>query len=411
MSQKTARRGVMLICAALCGALTASLNCWSVFQKPLMAAYGWSPQEVSFAYTLVIALIGVSGPIGGWLQRRWSASMIMTIAGVGFGLGWFLTGFASSIPVLYVTFGILVGVCDGVAYNLSLAVCTRWYPDKRGFANGIALAIMAIYPLFTAPIANMLIEQFNVSLCFNIVGIFCIVCFIILARVLKLPAADYKPEGWEPPVEVVESKVKSYTSPEMLKTPFFWVMLLFFGMVGCTGVTMLSTVSLIGQTQAGMDAGMGALMVGIFGIANAIGRVGLGAISDRFGRFQTMFAAVAVTAVIHLFLYSSANTPMVFIIESCVLGICFGGIMAIMPSLNADAFGPGNMGQNYGFMFIGYTLASFIGPQVAANALATTGSYSSAFPILGVLCIVGIVLLAIALFFFKRMKAKEQASA
>lgn len=411
MSQKTARRGVMLICAALCGALTASLNCWSVFQKPLMAAYGWSPQEVSFAYTLVIALIGVSGPIGGWLQRRWSASTIMTIAGVGFGLGWFLTGFASSIPVLYVTFGILVGVCDGVAYNLSLAVCTRWYPDKRGFANGIALAIMAIYPLFTAPIANMLIEQFNVSLCFNIVGVFCIVCFIILARVLKLPAADYKPEGWEPPVEVVDSKVKSYTSPEMLKTPFFWVMLLFFGMVGCTGVTMLSTVSLIGQTQAGMDAGMGALMVGIFGIANAIGRVGLGAISDRFGRFQTMFGAVAVTAVIHLFLYSSANTPMVFIVESCVLGICFGGIMAIMPSLNADAFGPGNMGQNYGFMFIGYTLASFIGPQVAANALATTGSYSSAFPILGVLCIVGIVLLAIALFFFKRMKAKEQASA
>lgn len=411
MSQKTARRGVMLICAALCGALTASLNCWSVFQKPLMAAYGWSPQEVSFAYTLVIALIGVSGPIGGWLQRRWSASTIMTIAGVGFGLGWFLTGFASSIPVLYVTFGILVGVCDGVAYNLSLAVCTRWYPDKRGFANGIALAIMAIYPLFTAPIANMLIEQFNVSLCFNIVGIFCIVCFIILARVLKLPAADYKPEGWEPPVEVVDSKVKSYTSPEMLKTPFFWVMLLFFGMVGCTGVTMLSTVSLIGQTQAGMDAGMGALMVGIFGIANAIGRVGLGAISDRFGRFQTMFGAVAVTAVIHLFLYSSATTPMVFIVESCVLGICFGGIMAIMPSLNADAFGPGNMGQNYGFMFIGYTLASFIGPQVAANALATTGSYSSAFPILGVLCIVGIVLLAIALFFFKRMKAKEQASA
>ena len=410
MSQKTARRGVMLICAALCGALTASLNCWSVFQKPLMAAYGWSPQEVSFAYTLVIALIGVSGPIGGWLQRRWSASTIMTIAGVGFGLGWFLTGFASSIPVLYVTFGILVGVCDGIAYNLSLAVCTRWYPDKRGFANGIALAIMAIYPLFTAPIANMLIEQFNVSLCFNIVGIFCIVCFIILARVLKLPAADYKPEGWEPPVEVVDTKVKSYTSPEMLKTPFFWVMLLFFGMVGCTGVTMLSAVSLIGQTQAGMDAGMGALMVGIFGIANAIGRVGLGAISDRFGRFQTMFGAVAVTAVIHLFLYSSANTPMVFIAESCVLGICFGGIMAIMPSLNADAFGPGNMGQNYGFMFIGYTLASFIGPQVAANALATTGSYSSAFPILGVLCIVGIVLLAIALFFFKRMKAKEQAA-
>ena len=55
-----------------------------------------------------------------------------------------------------------------------------------------------------------------------------------------------------------------------------------------------------------------------------------------------------------------------------------------------------NAGQNYGFMFIGYTLASFIGPVVSANALATTGSYSSAFPFLGALCIVGLVLLSLA---------------
>ena len=70
MSVKTYRRGVILICAALCGALTASLNIWSIFQKPLMEAYGFSPQSVSFAYTIVIAMIGLSGPIGGWLQTQ-----------------------------------------------------------------------------------------------------------------------------------------------------------------------------------------------------------------------------------------------------------------------------------------------------------------------------------------------------
>ena len=82
--------------------------------------------------------------------------------------------------------------------------------------------------------------------------------------------------------------------------------------------------------------------------------------------------------------------------------------MAIMPLCAATLMAL-NMGQNYGFMFIGYTLASFIGPQVSANALATTGSYSSAFPILGMLCIVGIILLLFAWFLFKKMKAKEQA--
>ena len=160
-----------------------------------------------------------------------------------------------------------------------------------------------------------------------------------------------------------------------------------------------------------MDAAMGALMVGIFAIANGTGRLGLGAISDKFGRFQTMFVAVAVTAVIHLFLFANATSTAIFIAEACVLGICFGGIMAIMPSVCADAYGPGNAGQNYGFMFIGYTMASFIGPVISANALATTGSYSSAFPILGMLCIVGLVLLALAWMFYKKLKANEVAEA
>ena len=404
MSVKTYRRGVILICAALCGALTASLNIWSIFQKPLMEAYGFSPQSVSFAYTIVIAMIGLSGPIGGWLQRKAPAHIIMTVAGIGFGLGWFLTGFASTIPVLYISFGLLVGVCDGICYNLALAIATRWYPDKRGFANGVALAIMAIYPLFTAPMGNMIIA-------FNIVGVFCIVGFIVLSRFLKMPAADFKPEGWNPPAESDTKRVKNYTSGQMLKTPFFWTLLLFFGTVACTGCVMLSTVSLVGQVQAGMDAATGALMVGIFAIANGTGRLGLGAISDKLGRFQTMFVAVAVTAVIHLFLFANATSTAIFIVEACILGICFGGIMAIMPSVCADAYGPGNAGQNYGFMFIGYTLASFIGPVVSANALATTGSYSSAFPFLGALCIVGLVLLSLAWMFFKKMKAKDAAEA
>ncbi len=376
-----------------------------------MEAYGFSPQSVSFAYTIVIAMIGLSGPIGGWLQRKAPAHIIMTVAGIGFGLGWFLTGFASTIPVLYISFGLLVGVCDGICYNLALAIATRWYPDKRGFANGVALAIMAIYPLFTAPMGNMIIENFNVSIAFNIVGVFCIVGFIVLSRFLKMPAADFKPEGWNPPAESDTKRVKNYTSGQMLKTPFFWTLLLFFGTVACTGCVMLSTVSLVGQVQAGMDAATGALMVGIFAIANGTGRLGLGAISDKLGRFQTMFVAVAVTAVIHLFLFANATSTAIFIVEACILGICFGGIMAIMPSVCADAYGPGNAGQNYGFMFIGYTLASFIGPVVSANALATTGSYSSAFPFLGALCIVGLVLLSLAWMFFKKMKAKDAAEA
>ncbi|MFR1638163.1 MAG: hypothetical protein ACLSVD_02750 [Eggerthellaceae bacterium] len=52
--------------------------------------------------------------------------------------------------MLYISFGLLVGVCDGICYNLASLSLRGGTPDKRGFANGVALAIMAIYPLFTA---------------------------------------------------------------------------------------------------------------------------------------------------------------------------------------------------------------------------------------------------------------------
>ena len=67
--------------------LTAPLEYLSIFQKPLMEAYGFA-QSVPFACTIVIAMIGLSGPIGGWLQRKAPAHIIMTVAGIGFGSGW-----------------------------------------------------------------------------------------------------------------------------------------------------------------------------------------------------------------------------------------------------------------------------------------------------------------------------------
>ena len=47
--------------------------------------------------------------------------------------------------------------------------------------------------------------------------------------------------------------------------------------------------------------------------------------------------------------------------------------------------------------------------MLSANTLATTGSYSTAFPILGVLCIIAIILLAIGMPIYNKMKARDAA--
>ena len=411
MAMKPKSRWVVLVGAAMCGAITASLNCYSIFQKPMMAEFGWSPQIVALAYTLAIVVIGFAGgPIGGWFQRKFAAHKIMLVSGIVFGIGWILTGFSTNPIMLLITFGIIVGFADGIIYNTSFALTTRWFPDKKGLVNGISLATMALWPLWTAPVGNMIVQAIGPMPSFMVVGAFSIVMFLIFSWLCYvLPPADYQPEGWNPPVDEEAKNRRSYTTPEMMKTPLFWIMVIVFALTACTGVFMLGTASLVGQTQAGMDAATGAMMVSIFAVANAAGRFGFGTLSDKIGRFQTLFIVISITAVIHLFLYGNTDSTMPFIIESIVLGMCFGGIMAIMPSLTGDAFGPANMGQNYGFMYWGYALAAVIGPMLSANTLATTGSYSTAFPILGVLCIIAIILLAIGMPIYNKMKARDAA--
>ena len=69
-----------------------------------------------------------------------------------------------------------------------------------------------------------------------------------------------------------------------------------------------------------------------------------------------------------------------------------------------------NAGQNYGFMFIGYTLASFISQWFPPTRLPPQAA-TVHIPFLGALCIVGLVLLSLAWMFFKKMKLGAAGSA
>lgn len=70
--------------------------------------------------------------------------------------------------------------------------------------------------------------------------------------------------------------------------------------------------------------------------------------------------------------------------------------MSIVPAIVGDAFGSSNFGQNYSFVYPGYTVASFVGPMVAASTVEALGTYVPAFTVAGAISVIGIVLVFIA---------------
>ncbi|MGH9671865.1 MAG: hypothetical protein ACRD44_01680, partial [Bryobacteraceae bacterium] len=83
----------------------------------------------------------------------------------------------------------------------------------------------------------------------------------------------------------------------------------------------------------------------------------------------------------------------------CLVGLCFGGFLAILPALTADYFGPKNLGANYGMVFSAYGLSGFFVPGYFASIMETArqsgalaDGYNTVYHTLAVMAGMGFVL-------------------
>ena len=399
MRGTVANRNVILAAGTLAAMGTSCIYMWSIFNKPLMATYGFTASETSMAYSLFLLATCFSSMLAGWLQQRIQPRFIVLVSGILFGAGWFLSGFASNLAMLYVFFGGMAGAGNGLLYNSIVAVVMKWFPDKRGFANGVCIGAIGLGPVFFAPLGNFLIESFSVQTAFQIVGIIWIAIYLTVSWLLRVP-----PSGWAPGTDVAKadelgagstSPERNFTLGEMFRQPLYYVLFLVM-MVACTsGLMITAHASNIGQELAGLTASEGAVVVAVLAVGSCLGRFGFGAVSDRIGRYPALAISLAANAVVMLFCIDAATSFATFLMAVAAVGACFGGTMSIVPAIVGDAFGSANFGQNYSFVYPGYTVASFVGPMAAASAFEAMGSYSSAFIIAGGLALVGLALVFI----------------
>lgn len=382
MTQKTRNRAIILLAAAITGSFTGAVYMWSIFNEPLMQAHGWPLQQVSLAYSLFIGVDCISCMLAGALQRKMKSSTLLLIAGMLFGVGYILTGFATTIPMLYLTYCVIAGFGDGFIYNIAVSTATKWFPEKRGFANGICIGCVGLSPLVWAPLGNFFIEAFGAEMSFRIIGAIALLLFIIFARFVDAPDPGWKPEGWNPdPIESAGME-NDLTTGQAIRQPLFWALFALYTAAVISGNMVAAHASDIGQALAGMTASQGALMVGLLAVGNFSGRLGFGAVSDRIGCYKTLAIMLTISgAVMLLFTQISSFVP--FMVALCVAGACFGGVMTNMPTLCSDFFGMKNFSQTYSVLYGAYTAACFIGPMLAAAIVTATGTFDLAFLISG----------------------------
>ncbi|MGI6590851.1 MAG: OFA family MFS transporter [Eggerthellaceae bacterium] len=408
MATKVYRRVIVLVAASLCCGATGCVYMWSIFNKPLMAAHGWAQADVALAYSLYLVMVCLMGFICGWMQTKMSPKKLVLIAGTLFGGGWILTAFANSLPMLYLSFSVIAGAGNGFIYNTSVTVAQKWYPDRRGLASGLCIGLAGLAPVVFAPLGNYFIAAFDVSTAFILVGVIILVLYWVFAQFLKLPEPGWKPEGWEPPASLGAANCLSdLKTTTMLRQPLFWVMWLTLCAACTSGTMMTGNASNIGQDLAGLTAAQGAMQVGIFAVGGFCGRFGFASLSDKIGRHNTFLIMLGANAVVMLFFLNGARDFLSFTVCLVIIGACFGGSMATMASLCGDNFGTANYGQNYAFVYSGFTMSSFTGSWCAALCMQLTGTYFASFMVAGFLSAAGFLLVFLMKHLEKKLKAKN----
>ncbi|EJR04828.1 OFA family MFS transporter [Bacillus cereus] len=352
---------------------------WSLFNQPLVSKYGWSLNAVAITFSITSLSLAFSTLFASKLQEKWGLRKLIMIAGLALGLGLILSSQASSLLMLYVLAGVVVGYADGTAYITSLSNLIKWFPERKGLIAGISVSAYGAGSLIFKYINAMLIDSVGVSQAFIYWGLI-VTAMIVIGACLIHQAAD---QG-----AVQETKTKEYTTKEMLGTKQVYLLFIMLFTSCMSGLYLIGMVKDIGVQLVGLSAATAANAVAMVAIFNTLGRIILGPLSDKIGRLKIVtgtFVAMATSVLVLSFV--DLNYGIYFVCVASV-AFCFGGNITIFPAIVGDFFGMKNHSKNYGIVYQGFGFGALAGSFIGA----LLGGFKPTFMVIGVLCVVSFII-------------------
>ena len=375
-----------------------SLYAWSIFVAPLEKEFGWNRADTSWIFTIAVFVFGMSFVIAGRLQDKLGPFKISVIGSIGLSLGFILASFTNSLAWIFFTFGGIMGFGNGFGYATPIPVLSKWFPDRRGLAVGLAVAGYGGGSAILAFIGPPMLTGLGWRGTFLWLGIGFFVATIIGAFLLQNPPAGYKPEGWVPPPPSAKAKVVAttydYPPSEMVKTPQFPLMWIGYCLGTAAGLMTISQLIPFARS-VGMPATAATLTLVLGAVGNAGGRIFSGWLSDAMGRLQTLRLMILVSALGMFVLANSASIGIIYVLLFLVY-YCYGTCLSVFPSTVADFFGTKNLGINYGWVFTAWGVAGIVGPMIAGYMFRTYKVYTGAFYMAGILAIISLIAMMLA---------------
>jgi len=181
-----------------------------------------------------------------------------------------------------------------------------------------------------------------------------------------------------------------YVLTGLLGATEFWVVCLGVGLmaIGLMKLYPMEALQAAGYSALEASAIAGTAMAVCFSLANGLGRIVWGTLSDTLGRKNSVIVMAGTQGLFLLAFTVMAGNEYLLYLGATLIGFNFGGNFALFPALTADEFGNGTVGQNYPYVFLSYGVGGIAFP-ILGGVLGDMGNFPMAFAICGFACLVG----------------------
>jgi MFS family permease len=337
---------------------------FGAFFVPMAAEFGTGSGATSVVFAVTAFCWFQLGPLSGRIADRVGPRPVLLAGAAALAAGLLLTATVRQLWLGYLTYGAGVGIAVACGYVPLVAAVGGWFERRRAVAMAIAVAGIGVGTLLGAPLAATLIEAIGwrgTHVVFGVVGAVLLAGCAALVRRPPQPAGG----GSGPPLRALARMA--------------WFRSMYAATLLAAFALFVPVVHLpVYAAASGASPVAGAALVGIIGVASVVGRVALGAVADRFGRVRTFQASFAVLAVAFTFWlgHIALGGPFAVLVAfAVVLGVGYGGWIALQPAVIADTFGVRGLGRLVGLVYTAAGIGALLGVPVAGALVDATGGH------------------------------------
>lgn len=393
----TKAQGVAGILGAV--VLMLAIGCpysWSLFVPQLELVYRWSSQESQTVFGIFITVLSLAQLLGSPLASRFSLLHIIlgsiALFGTGFGLAAYAAG---NFWLTLLGIGLFAGLGVGIIYISLIAFVLQRYQRGAGVLTGLVVSGYALGAAWVSWIYGPLLEAgWDAPAVFGAMALgnsaLCL---------LGLAGLSYAHASIKPAQTVGDGPKKSSVPWELwgasLRDPYFIKLFLSITCGIGAGFIIIGNLKPLSVAYEWPGA-MALLVVSVFAMGNALGRVAWGALSDKLGALVSPFSlgasALSLAALPALNLLAVEPWVLMTVIVTVVLlcGANFGANFVIYAYQVKEHYGKEKAAPIYALLLQGQAVAAFLMPALAGWWTDTTGNVVNIIPLAVGLALLGL---------------------